>query len=156
MLSDLILREPVVRVDNDSKIFHLIFVTPKLEFQQGILATMQLITGISINTQTKSYMLSLTVCVVIGEEESDDNKKSALGSCCSGLIGIFLFSWFICGKQQACNSRTFTLDQMQFTLEDIFAAIQCRVPTCLTVVVVKTVNVEEQQCVERKLKLLLI
>ena len=33
MLSDLILREPVVRVDNDSKILYPIFVTPKLEFQ---------------------------------------------------------------------------------------------------------------------------
>ena len=33
MLADLILREPVVRVDNDSKILYPIFVTPKLEFQ---------------------------------------------------------------------------------------------------------------------------
>ena len=32
---------------------------------------------------------------------------------------------------------------MKFTLEDIFAAIEFEVPTCLTVVVVKTVNVEE-------------
>jgi len=63
-----------------------------------------------------------------GEEESEDNK-STLGSCCNGLIGMFLFAWFICGnvwvfKMKECTGSVNPLNtttDCTFTRNDLYS-----------------------------------